>query len=113
MITTLCYSYSTLYFWGLDMIVSTSLLALAMMADSATAAPSAAAPSTAAPAVAAPAAPVDPMNKVVCRRFTETGSLAKIKRVCLTKREWVAADEKGQKLAEDMVRDGNKGLSGQ
>lgn len=81
------------------MIVSTSLLALAMMADAATTAPT----------TAAPAAPADPMEKVVCRRFTETGSLARTKRVCLTKREWVAADEKGRKFAEEVVRDGNKG----
>jgi hypothetical protein len=81
------------------MIVSTGLLALAMMADAATTAPT----------TAAPAAPADPMEKVVCRRFTETGSLAKTKRVCLTKREWVVADEKGRKFAEDVVRDGNRG----
>jgi hypothetical protein len=79
-----------------DMIVSTSLLALAMMADAATTAPTT-------------AAPAHPMEKVVCRRFTETGSLARTKRVCLTKREWVAADEKGRKFAEEVVRDGNKG----
>jgi hypothetical protein len=81
-----------------DMIISTGFLALAMMADATATAPAAAAPT-----------PIDPMEKVVCRRFTETGTLAKSKRVCLTKREWIAADEKGQKFAEDVVRDGNKG----
>ncbi len=80
------------------MIVSASLLSLAMLADAATSAPTAAA-----------ATPADPMEKVICRRFTETGTLAKTKRVCLTKREWIAADEKGRKFAEDVVRDGNKG----
>lgn len=80
------------------MIVSVSLLSLAMLADAATSAPTAAA-----------ATPADPMEKVICRRFTETGTLAKTKRVCLTKREWIAADEKGRKFAEDVVRDGNKG----
>ena len=79
------------------MIVSASLLSLAMLADAATSAPTAA------------ATPADPMEKVICRRFTETGTLAKTKRVCLTKREWIAADEKGRKFAEDVVRDGNKG----
>ena len=70
------------------------------MADAAVSAPTAAAP-----------APADPMEKVICRRFTETGSLAKTKRVCLTKREWALADEKGQGLAEKMVADGNKGIA--
>lgn len=80
------------------MIISTGFLALAMMADAAATAPAA-------------AAPIDPMEKVVCRRFTETGSLAKTKRVCLTKREWVLADEKGRGLAEKLVADGNKGVA--
>jgi hypothetical protein len=88
------FSLFYLFFGVFDMIVSTGLLALAMMADAATT-----------------AAPVDPMEKVICRRFTETGSLAKTKRVCLTKREWVAADEKGRKFAEEVVRDGNKGAT--
>lgn len=93
----LIFSYGL--FLGLfDMIISTGFLALAMMADAAATAPATAA-----------AVPIDPMEKVVCRRFTETGTLAKTKRVCLTKREWIAADEKGQKFAEDVVRDGNKG----
>lgn len=30
----------------------------------------------------------DPLDKVICKRFTETGSLVKGKRVCKTKREW-------------------------
>jgi hypothetical protein len=92
------FSLFYLFFGVFDMIVSTGLLALAIMADAATAA-------------ATTAAPVDPMEKVICRRFTETGSLAKTKRVCLTKREWVAADEKGRKFAEEVVRDGNKGAT--
>ena len=82
------------------MIISTGFLALAMMADAAATAP---ATST--------AAPIDPMEKVICRRTYETGSLVKSKRVCLTKREWVFADEKGRKLAEEIVRDGNKGAT--
>ena len=82
------------------MIISTGFLALAMMADAAATAPATAA-----------AAPIDPMEKVVCRRFTATGSLASTKRVCLTKREWVLADEKGRGLAEKMVADGNKGAT--
>ena len=79
-----------------DIIISTGFLTLAMMADAAATAP-------------ATAAAIDPMEKVICRRTYETGSLVKSKRVCLTKREWVLADEKGRKFAEDVVRDGNRG----
>lgn len=32
--------------------------------------------------------PLDPKDKVVCKRFTETGSLVKGYRVCKTKQEW-------------------------
>jgi hypothetical protein len=81
------------------MIVSSTLLALAMMADAAVSSPTA----------SKPTASADPMDKVVCRRTPVTGSLVSSKRVCLTKREWVAADEKGRKFAEEVVRDGNKG----
>lgn len=44
------------------------------------------------PAPAAPAvASADPMDKVVCRREEETGSLVKKKKkVCATKRQWEA-----------------------
>lgn len=88
----------SLFLGFFDMIISTGFLALAMMADAAATAP-------------VTAAPADPMEKVVCRRFTETGSLSKTKRVCLTKREWVLADEKGRGLAEKLVADGNKGVA--
>ncbi len=71
------------------MLFSTALLTLAMMADSAT---------TAAQA----AVPVNPLDKVVCRRILETGSLVKGKRVCLTRREWALASEKGRERAEEM-----------
>lgn len=78
------------------MIVSTGLLALMMMADATSSA-------------AKPAVSADPTDKVVCRRSTVTGSLVSSKRVCLTKREWVMADEKGRKFAEDLVRNSNAG----
>ncbi|MDO9487813.1 MAG: hypothetical protein Q7J32_05520 [Sphingomonadaceae bacterium] len=49
------------------------------------------------PAVAQTAAPaqpqtaaVDDKDKVVCRREVETGSIAKRKKICHTKREWEA-----------------------
>lgn len=75
------------------MIVSTGLLALAMMADAATSAQTAASPAAAA---------VNPLDKVTCRRILETGSLVKGKRVCLTRREWALASEKGSDRAREM-----------
>lgn len=33
----------------------------------------------------------DPQDKMICKRFVETGSLVKGYRVCKTKREWVIA----------------------
>jgi hypothetical protein len=75
------------------MIVSTGLLALAMMASSATSTPTSAAPNT---------PPVNSLDKVKCRRILETGSLVKGKRVCLTNREWALASEKGSDRAREM-----------
>lgn len=36
----------------------------------------------------APEKATDPMDRTVCKKFLETGSLVKGKRVCKTKREW-------------------------
>jgi hypothetical protein len=69
------------------MIISTAFLTLAMMADAAT-------------AQAAP--PANPLDKVICRRILETGSLVKGKRICLTRREWALASEKGSDRAREM-----------
>lgn len=71
------------------MLISTAFLTLAMMADAAT-------------ATAQTAVPADPLDKVICRRILETGSLVKGKRVCLTRREWTRASEKGRERAEEM-----------
>jgi hypothetical protein len=71
------------------MLISTAFLTLAMMADAAT-------------KTAQAAAPADPLDKVICRRTLETGSLVKGKRVCLTRREWARASEKGRERAEEM-----------
>ena len=53
----------------------------------------------------------DPMDKVVCKRFTETGSLAKNYRTCKTRRQWQierdAAQETGEKMLSRMS--GEKG----
>ncbi len=71
------------------MLISTTLLTLVMMADAAT-------------TTAQAATPVNPLDKVVCRRILETGSLVKGKRVCLTRREWALASEKGSDRAREM-----------
>jgi hypothetical protein len=71
------------------MLISTAFLTLAMMADAAT-------------KTAQSAVPADPLDKVICRRIIETGSLVKGKRVCLTRREWSRASERGREHAESM-----------
>lgn len=72
------------------MLFSTNILTLAMLANAAVA------------AVPAPAPAEDPLNKIVCRRILETGSLVKGERVCLTRREWALASEKGRDRATEM-----------
>jgi hypothetical protein len=73
------------------MVVMSGFLTLALMADAATKAPS-----------VVPAKPTDPMEKVVCRRELETGSLVKARKDCRTRREWnrrsEAAQAEGQRL---------------
>jgi hypothetical protein len=81
--------YQCNYHEAEDMLISTTFLTLAMMADAAT-------------ATAQAAVPADPLDKVVCRRILETGSLIKGKRVCLTRREWARTSEKGRERAEEM-----------
>ena len=70
------------------MLFSSSILTLAMLANAAVA--------------AVPAPAEDPLNKIVCRRILETGSLVKGERVCLTRREWALASEKGRDRATEM-----------
>jgi hypothetical protein len=77
--------YQCNYHEAEDMLISTTFLTLAMMADAATAAP---------PAVAAK--PADPMDKVTCRRELETGSLVKTRKDCRTRREWNRRSENAQ-----------------
>ena len=67
--------------------------------------------SVAEPAAPAPTAPVaateatDPMDKMVCRRILETGSLVRGKRECHTKRQWAYLDEQHQNSARQLVDD--------
>ncbi|MGH6780860.1 MAG: hypothetical protein ACREB5_01970 [Sphingomonadaceae bacterium] len=59
-----------------------------------------AAEATAPTATASPAAAE---NKVTCRRYPVTGSLAVKKKVCHTKREWARATEDAQAEADRLV----------
>jgi hypothetical protein len=59
------------------MSVSAQIIAILMMSDAATA------------VATAPAKP-DPLDKVVCQRNVETGSLVRGKKDCRTRREWAA-----------------------
>lgn len=52
-----------------------------------------------------PAAEADPMDKMVCRRQLETGSLVRAKRQCHTRRQWAYLDEQNQTSARQLVDD--------
>lgn len=43
-----------------------------------------------------------PKEKRICKRAAETGSFVKGKKVCLTRREWNSAAEKGQDVGRSM-----------
>ncbi len=45
----------------------------------------------------------DPQDKVICKRFVETGSLVKGQRTCKTKREW--------ERDRDNIRSGGPGIN--
>ena len=49
------------------------------------------------------AAPVDPDQKVKCRRIEVTGSLVRKERVCKTVAEWRALQDSGNQNARDVV----------
>ncbi len=70
------------------MSVLGSFIALAMLSDTATAAPT--------------PAPVDPLDKVVCRREVETGSLTRIRKECRTRREWGKIADANRRDAQTM-----------
>lgn len=48
------------------------------------------------------AAPQDPLDKIVCRRILETGSLIKGQKVCNTRREWARLADLGRRDAEEI-----------
>ncbi len=56
------------------MIGSTSFIIIAMMAEASATPP--------------PPKPVDPLDKVICHREIETGSLTRVRKECRTRREW-------------------------
>lgn len=64
-------------------------------------------------ALASPAAyaqedEADNLDKVVCKRVTETGSLVKKKKVCLTKRQWNKVAENGRSMGQGMQEDNGR-----
>jgi uncharacterized ferredoxin-like protein len=66
------------------MIGSAALFVAVMMAEATASAPA--------------AKPVDPLDKVVCHREMETGSLTRVRKECRTRREW-------SKIADEVRRD--------
>jgi hypothetical protein len=55
-------------------VIGSTLFIVAMMADATATAPA--------------AKPVDPLDKVICHRELETGSLTRVRKECRTRREW-------------------------
>lgn len=60
------------------------------------------------PATLQPVTPPDPMDKIVCRRQVETGSLVRAQRKCHSRRQWAYIDAQHQSAAEQLV-DVNRG----
>ena len=56
----------------------------------------------AAAAAPAPAAEPRPQDKIICRRYLETGSLVKSTKVCHTRAEWTRLSENARRDAEDI-----------
>jgi hypothetical protein len=63
------------------MLIAASTLFLSFFAEAATATPP------------QPAAKPNENNKVICRRYKETGSLIATKRVCHTRQDWMKLNE--------------------
>jgi predicted secreted protein len=63
------------------------------------------------------AAPADttiapPEEKKVCRASTETGSLIKKRKACLTKAQWKAVDDQHEEEAHKMIKESTSRPSG-
>ena len=71
------------------MIGSAALFVATLLAEAATPAP-------------APTAP-DPQNKIICRRYLETGSLVKSTKVCHTRAEWARVYEAARRDSEEFT----------
>lgn len=48
---------------------------------------------------------VDPLDKMICRRQAETGSLVRARRECHTRRQWAYLDEQHQAAGRTLVDD--------
>ena len=54
-------------------------------------------------AAAEPSKAEDPLDKVRCKRQTETGSLAKVTKICRTERQWRAISEGSKRETRQML----------
>ena len=77
-------------------VVVTTAAALVIGAPVAASSSAAAADSTIAP----------PEDKKICRASTETGSLVKKRKACLTRAQWKAVDDQHAQEAHKMIQDG-------
>ena len=54
-------------------------------------------------AAAEPSKSGDPLEKVRCKRQLETGSLAKVTKICRTEREWRAISDASKRETREML----------
>lgn len=53
-----------------------------------------------------------PEEKKICRASTETGSLIKKRKACLTKSQWKAVDDQHEEEAQKMIKEATSRPSG-
>jgi hypothetical protein len=69
-------------------VIGSALFVVAMMADATATAPT--------------AKPVDPLDKVICHREMETGSLTRVRKECRTRREWAKIADANRRDVQTM-----------
>lgn len=60
------------------------------------------------PGATASAEPVNALDKIICKKTLETGSLIKGKKVCLSRRQWNKVAEEGRAIGQSMQDDNSR-----
>jgi hypothetical protein len=83
-----------------SVMISATMVAMALAATANAAEP--------APPAATTAAPADDKMETVCRKHLETGSLVKARKTCHTRAQWAYLDDETRRMANRFVED-NRG----